>query len=178
MDLLTRFMSGSKREHQRLKVVDGTPAFDEGRLIVNSHEFAMNSGEIRVYELQHPTPVLIDEIHASLVSGALAVRTYCLEQGSPGGVFDQPVQLSPTNRMSSRAVRSSMNYGGTFTPTTLPGCVLRMDAASKAGGVTGDNHTLRGVSANDTIYFVFECYANGTVGTVRFLFEELDQWVS
>ena len=181
MELLSTIITGRSPAVQRLRTEEMNHGFVEERMFSFSGEFTINATPL-VYKLSTVVPILLREVAASVDSGAISVKTYCHFMGTEGGVFDSVLDLNPLCFIQGlRSVSAVLKSGGTFTQTQNPGCVLRLrssGATAQANSLSDSNQHVRGLPSGDYYFVLTPLVSGDCTGTLRIIFEELDQWPS
>lgn len=139
--------------NQRLRVDPGQTGFFKRRMWRISFEFTGLAATPVVLKVVVPVNFIIHHQALSVDEGGCALRAYRSGQGAEGGTFSTPVQLYSVNFMDEEpayAFQSSVNTGGTFTPSADAVEATRVRAANataQATTVSGSTFGERGLGA-------------------------------
>ena len=128
-----------------------------------SFEYNVANGTTKVLRFTSPIDFILQFEDLSLDEGAIRFRAFRNGDGTPGGAFDEPVQILKANAISSIADytgQATIDTNGTFTPTVgvPPREVIRLrtsGATAQQVTVTGEAADERGLPA-DTYYLLLE----------------------
>lgn len=139
--------------NQRLRVDPGQTGFFKRRMWRISFEFTALGATPIVLKVVVPVNFIIHHQGLSVDEGGVVLKAYRAGQGTEGGAFTTPVTLHSINSMDEDplyAFVSSINTGGTFTPSAEAVETTRVRAANataQATTVSGSTFGERGLGA-------------------------------
>lgn len=153
-DLLTDGGNGPSR---RVRVDSAQTGFFAGREARTFRALNIAAGSSQVIKAVVPVNTILMALSVEIVNGDLTVET--VKGGSPGGSFDEPLPIIPTNLMSTvpaptYSPQVTLHAGGSHSGGTVIDILrVRSEGLGSSSQTVGANQdSVRGVAA-DTYYF-------------------------